>query len=339
MILFEIIIKVIISILIDLFVCSNEYIVMTEAKNVVIIGWWPAWHTAAIYTARAWLNPVMYEWFMAWWMPPGGQLTTTTVVENFPWFPDWVSGIELMSNMKKQSQKQWATVITKTIDRVDLSEYPFRLYLWEEEILAKSLIISTGAVAKRLRIPGENQFWQRWISACAVCDWWLPMFRNQRIIVIWWWDVACEEALYLANFASEVVMLVRRDELRASQAMQDKIKNCEKVSIMWNTEAKSCWGEKMLEFINVINNKTQEESKIECKWLFYAIWHQPNTEFLQWQLDLDETWYIVTHDWVKTSVPGVFAAGDVQDKKYRQAITSAWTWCMAALEVEKFLNE
>ena len=312
---------------------------MAEAQNVVIIWWWPAWHTAAIYTARAWLNPVMYEWFMAWWMPPGGQLTTTTTVENFPWFPEWIWGLELMTQMKQQSENQWAKVLTKTIDRVDFSAQPFKLYSWEEEILAKTVIIATWATAKRLRIPWENQFRQRWISACAVCDGWLPIYRNQRIVVIWWWDVACEEAIYLTNFASEVIMLVRRDVLRASKAMQEKVFKNEKIKIMWHTEAVSCHWEKSLESIKIINNQTNEESEIECRGLFYAIGHQPNTGFLQWQVEMDETWYIITHDWVKTSVPWVFAAWDVQDKVYRQAITSAGTGCMAALEAERFLNE
>ena len=312
---------------------------MWEVHNVVIIWWWPAWHTAAIYTARAWLNPIMYEWFMAWWIPPGGQLTTTTTVENFPWFPEGVWGLELMTRMKQQSENQWVKVLMKTVDRVDFSSQPFRLYLWDEEVLAKTVIITTWATAKRLRIPWENQFWQRWISACAVCDGWLPIYRNQRIVVIWWWDVACEEAIYLTNFVSEVMMLVRRDVLRASKAMQDKVFKNEKIKIMWHTEAVSCHWDKNLEWLTVVNNQTKEESEIECRGLFYAIGHQPNTEFLNGQLDMDETGYIITHDWVKTSVPGVFAAWDVQDKVYRQAITSAGTWCMAALEAERFIND
>ena len=312
---------------------------MVEVQNVVIIWWWPAWHTAAIYTARAWLNPIMYEWFMAWWMPPGGQLTTTTTVENFPWFPSWIWWLELMTQMKQQSENQWAKVEMKTIDRVDFSSQPFKLYTWDEEILAKTVIIATWATAKRLRIPWENQFRQRGISACAVCDGGLPIYRNQRIVVIWWWDVACEEAIYLTNFASEVIMLVRRDVLRASKAMQEKVFKNEKITIMRHTEAVSCHWDKNLESIKVVNNQTKEESEIECRWLFYAIWHQPNTEFLKWQLDTDETGYIITHEWVKTSVPWVFAAWDVQDKVYRQAITSAWTGCMAALGAERYLSE
>ena len=312
---------------------------MTEVQNVVIIWWWPAWHTAAIYTARAWLNPIMYEWFMAWWMPPGGQLTTTTTVENFPWFPNGVWGLELMTQMKQQSENQWAKILMKTIDKVNFSSQPFHLYAGDEEILSKTVIIATWATAKRLRIPWENQFRQRGISACAVCDWWLPIYRNQRIVVIWWWDVACEEAIYLTNFASEVIMLVRRDVLRASKAMQEKVMKNEKIKIMWHTEAVSCHWDKNLEWMTVVNNQTKEESEIECRGLFYAIWHQPNTEFLNGQLDMDETGYIITHDRVKTSVPGVFAAWDVQDKVYRQAITSAWTWCMAALEAERFIND
>lgn len=272
-------------------------------------------------------------------MPPWGQLTTTTIVENFPWFPDGIWWLELMTQMKQQSENQWAKILTKTIDRVDFSGQPFKLYSWDEEILTKTVIIATWATAKRLRIPWENQFRQRGISACAVCDGGLPIYRNQRIVVIGWWDVACEEAIYLTNFASEVIMLVRRDVLRASKAMQEKVFKNEKIKIMWHTEAVSCHWDKNLEWLTVINNQTKEESEIECRGLFYAIGHQPNTEFLNGQLDMDETGYIITHDWVKTSVPGVFAAWDVQDKIYRQAITSAWTGCMAALEAEKYLTE
>ena len=312
---------------------------MSETNNVIIIWWGPAWHTAAIYTARAWLNPILYEWFMAWWLPPGWQLTTTTMVENFPWFPEWVGGLALMTQMKQQSINQWAKILTKNIDRVDFSSQPFRLYSWEEEILAKTVIIATWATAKRLRIPWENQFRQRGVSACAVCDWWLPIFRDQRIVVVWWWDMACEETLYLTNFASEVVMLVRRDVLRATKVMQDKVLNSDKIRIMRHTEVVSCHGDKTLSSLKIINNQTQEESELECRGLFYAIGHQPNTDFLKWQLDMDEKWYINTHDGVKTSVPWVFAAWDVQDKIYRQAITSAWTGCMAAIEAEKFLMD
>ena len=312
---------------------------MAEVQNVVIIWWWPAWHTAAIYTARAWLNPIVYEWFMAWWVPPGWQLTMTTEIENFPGFPDWIWGLEFMTRVKQQSEKQWTKILTKNIDRVDFSSHPFHLYSGEEEILAKTVIICTWATAKRLRIPWENQFWQRGVSVCAVCDWWLPIYRNQRIVVVWWWDVACEEALYLTNFASEVVMLVRRDVFRASKPMQEKVFKNEKIKVMRHTEAVSCHWEKNLESIKVINNQINEESEIECRGLFYAVGHQPNTEFLNWQLDMDETWYIITHDWVKTSIPWVFAAGDVQDKVYRQAITSAGTGCMAWLEAERFIDD
>ena len=311
---------------------------MAELQNVVIIWWGPAWHTAAIYTARAWLNPIVYEWFMAGWVPPGGQLTMTTEIENFPGFPDWIGWLEFMTKVKQQSEKQWAKILTKNIDKVDFSSHPFRLYSWDEEILAKTVIICTWATAKRLRIPWENQFWQRGVSVCAVCDGGLPIYRNQRIVVVWWWDVACEEALYLTNFASEVIMLVRRDVFRASKPMQEKVFKNEKIKIMRHTEAVSCHWEKSLESIKVINNQTNEESEIECRGLFYAVGHQPNTEFLKWQIEMDEIWYIITHDGVKTSVPWVFAAGDVQDKVYRQAITSAWTWCMAWLEAERFIE-
>ena len=306
-------------------------------EKVIIIWSWPAWHTAAIYAARANLKPLMFEWFMAWWMAAWWQLTTTTIVENFPWFPDWIDGTQLMMNMRQQSLNSWTRIETKTVDKVDLSQKPFRVFVWDDIIETKSIIIATWATAKRLNVKWEDLFRQKWISACAVCDGWLPMFRNQPIIVIWWGDVALEEAIHLAHFASKVFVIVRRDILRASKVMQDKIMANKKIEFVWNSEVQEVYGNQFLEWA-LIKNKNWIESKIECSWLFYAIGHVPNTEFLWWQLELDESWYIKTVAWTtKTSVEWVFAAGDVQDKKYRQAITSAWTWCMAALEVEAFV--
>jgi thioredoxin reductase (NADPH) len=227
-------------------------------------------------------------------MPPGGQLTTTTEIENFPGFPEAISGLALMQNMKQQSLKYGAKIETKTIDKVDFSAQPFTLWAGEEKFQAKSVIIATGASAKRLRLPGENKFWQRGISACATCDGGLPLFRNQRLVVIGGGDVALEEALFLSNFASEVILLVRRNVFRASKAMQDKVKKNEKIQIFWNTEAKECLGEETLSSLKIKNNQTNEERILECKGLFYAIGHHPNTEFLQGQITLDEDGYIIT---------------------------------------------
>ncbi len=310
-------------------------------ENVIIIWSGPAWHTSAIYTSKALLNPLMFEWFMAWGIAAWWQLTTTTTIENFPGFPDGIDGSQLMYNMRQQSINSGARIETKTVDKVDLSSSPFKVYVGGEIFEAKSLIIATGATAKRMWLLWEANYRWRGVSACAICDWWLPIFRDQHIVVIWWGDAAMEEAIHLTHFASKVTVLVRRDELRASKIMQERAKSNPKIEFLWNTEAKEILGENgwNMTWLKIVNNKTNTESVLEAKWLFYAIWHTPNTSFLDGQLELDEAGYIVTKPWsTQTSVPGVFAAWDVQDKKFRQAITSAGTGCMAAIEVEKYLN-
>lgn len=308
-------------------------------RKVIIIGSGPAGHTAAIYAGKALLQPLMFEGFMAGGIAAGGQLTTTTVIENFPGFPEGIDGSQLMMQMRQQSLNAWAEIITKTVDFVDLSSSPFKVTVGNEEFTADSLIVATGATAKRMGLPGEEQFRQKGVSACAICDGGLPIFRNKRIVVIGWGDAALEEAIHLTHFASEVLLLVRRDQLRASKAMQEKAFKNEKIQILWNTEATELVGEKLLSGVWTINNKTQEKVLIECAGVFYAIGHTPNTAFLGWQVELDETGYIKTIPWsTKTSIEGVFAAGDVQDRIFRQAITSAGTGCMAALEAEKYLQ-
>ena len=308
-------------------------------RKVIIIGSGPAGHTAAIYAGKALLQPLMFEGFMAGGIAAGGQLTTTTVIENFPGFPQGIDGSQLMMHMRQQSLNAWAEIITKTVDSVDLSSSPFKVTVGNEEFTADSLIVATGATAKRMGLPGEEQFWQKGVSACAICDGGLPIFRNKRIIVIGWGDAALEEAIHLTHFASEILLLVRRDQLRASKAMQEKAFKNQKIQILWNTEATELVGEKLLSGVWTINNKTQEKVLIECAGVFYAIGHTPNTAFLSWQIELDETGYIKTIPWsTKTSIEGVFAAGDVQDRIFRQAITSAGTGCMAALEAEKYLQ-
>ena len=311
-------------------------------ENIIIIWSGPAGHTASIYTAKAMLKPLMFEWFMAGGIAAGGQLTTTTTIENFPWFPTGVDGFQLMSDMRQQSINSGTRIETKTVDKVDLSSQPFKVIVWNDVIEAKSLIIATWATAKRMWLLGEAQYRGRWVSACAICDGALPMYRDQHIVVIWGWDAAIEEAVHLTHFASKVSLIVRRDEFRASKAMQDKAFANDKIEILRNTEAtKIVWEDHgNMTWLEVFNNKTDEKSLLEAKWLFYAIWHKPNTDFLDGQLELDETWYIITKPWTtETSVEWVFAAGDVQDPKYRQAITSAGTGCMAALEAEKFIQK
>ena len=309
-------------------------------RKVIIIGSGPAGHTAAIYTGKALLEPLMFEGFMAGGIAAGGQLTTTTVVENFPGFPDGIDGSQLMSQMRKQSLNSGAEIQTKTVESVDLSKRPFEVRVWYDVFTADSLIIATGATAMRMHIAGEELFWQKGISACAICDGGLPIFRNKRILVVGGGDAAMEEAIHLTHFASEVVVLVRREQLRASKVMQERALNNPKITFLWNTEAVEAVGSQLLEGVRVVNNQTQEKKLIECSGLFYAIGHKPNTDFLDGQLELDEAGYIQTQPGsTQTSVAGVFAAGDVQDKKYRQAITSAGTGCMAALEAEKYLQE
>lgn len=310
---------------------------MNLHRKLIIIGSGPAGHTAAIYASRANLSPLMFEGEMAGGIAAGGQLTTTTEVENFPGFPTGISGPELMMAMREQSERCGAEILTKTVDSVDLSVRPFKVVVESTTYTADTLIIATGATAKRMGIPGESEYWQKGISACAVCDGALPIFRNKALAVIGGGDSACEEASFLTKFASKVYLIVRRHELRASKAMQDRVLSNPKIEILWNTEPVSAKGQNLLSHLTVKNNHNQMD--LEVAGLFYAIGHIPNTEFLNSQVDTDETGYIITKPGTThTSVPGVFAAGDVQDKKYRQAITSAGSGCMAALDAEHFLN-
>ena len=314
---------------------------MTDLKEkVVIIGSGPGGHTAAIYAGRALLDPLMFEGEMAAGVAAGGQLTTTTDVENYPGFPTGIMGPELMFKMREQSINSGARIETKTVDSVDLSQRPFKINVNGSTVESETVIIATGATAKRLHLPGEEQYWQKGISACAVCDGGLPIFRNKPLVVIGGGDTACEEANYLSKFGSHVTMLVRRDELRASKVMQQHVFDNEKITILWNTEGVEVIGDDLMTGIKVVNNQTNEETILDASGLFYAIGHTPNTEFLNKQVETDESGYIKTKPGTaQTSIEGVYACGDVQDKTYRQAITSAGTGCMAALEAERFITE
>ncbi|KAF2074923.1 hypothetical protein CYY_003756 [Polysphondylium violaceum] len=318
---------------------------MTDQKveKVVIIGSGPAGHTAGIYAGRARLNPLMYEGFMAGGVAAGGQLTTTTEIENFPGFPGDISGTQLMDNMREQSIKCGTRIETQTIEKVDFSARPFKLYPEGETqpILTQSVIIATGATAKKMGVPGEEKFWSKGVSACAVCDGALPIYRNKHLIVVGGGDTAAEEATFLTHFASKVTMLVRRNVMRASKAMQDKVKNNAKITVLWNTELIEIKGDDRVSAVTIKhNNQGDKLEDIDAQGLFYAIGHTPNTAFLDGQLTVDETGYIITEPrTTQTSVVGVFACGDVQDKIYRQAITAAGSGCMAALEAERFLSE
>jgi thioredoxin reductase (NADPH) len=308
-------------------------------ENVVIIGSGPAGHTAAIYTARAGLAPLMFEGFIAGGVA-GGQLMTTTEVENFPGFPEGVTGPELMDRMREQSLKYGTRIETEDVESVDLSKRPFVIRSGSVTAEAKGLIVATGATAKRLHLPSEEKLWNRGISACAVCDGALPIFRDRVLVVIGGGDTAMEEATYLTRFGSKVVIVHRRDEFRASKAMQKRVLANPKIAVEWNTVPVDVVGDGSLAGVKVRDVKTGAERVIEANGLFYAIGHKPNTDLFAGQLEMDETGYLVTRAGSsRTSAEGVFAAGDVQDKVYRQAITAAGSGCMAALECERWLSE
>ena len=318
--------------------------------KVVIIGSGPAAHTAAIYLARAELKPILYEGMLANGIAAGGQLTTTTDVENFPGFPSGINGSELMDHMRAQSARFGTEIITETISRVDLSSRPFKLWTEysdgpkdEPAMTADALIISTGASARRLNLKGEDKYWQNGISACAVCDGAVPIFRNKPLFVIGGGDSAAEEALFLTKYGSHVTVLVRRDALRASKTMAKRLLSNPKVTVKFNTQATEILGEQekngLMTHLKLKSGDGKEET-VEASGLFYAVGHDPATALFKGQIDADNDGYILTKPGTSyTSVEGVFAAGDVQDKRYRQAITSAGSGCIAALEAERYIAE
>jgi thioredoxin reductase (NADPH) len=279
----------------------------------------------------------MFEGYQAGGLP-GGQLMTTTEVENFPGFPDGIMGPELMDRMKAQALRWGAELVTEDVTFVDFSQRPFVIRSDERELRAHSVIIATGATARRLGLPSESLYWSKGISACAICDGATPVFRNAEIAVIGGGDSAAEEAVYLTKYGSHVHLLVRTDKMRASKAMQDRVLKNSKITVHWNTEAVDVYGNGWMEGITVRNQQTQQESNITAKGLFYAIGHKPNTGLFEGQLDLDDVGYIVTRHGVQTNIEGVYAAGDVQDHEYRQGITAAGTGCMAALLAERWLT-
>jgi len=312
---------------------------MDDLKDLVIIGSGPAGHTAAIYAARANLKPFMFEGYVAGGSA-GGQLTTTTDVENYPGFPQGIQGPELMQLFRKQADRFGTEMVGEDIVEVDFSKRPFAIKSDQREVRAKAVIIATGAVARRMGVPNEEKMWNNGMSACAVCDGALPFFKNQPLMVIGGGDTAVEEASYLTKFGSIVYLVHRRDELRASKIMQKRAFDNEKIEIIWDTVFKDAVGEDFVTGARIQNVKSKEVKDISVAGIFYAIGHTPNTQMFENQLDLDTTGYIkVKTGTQETSVEGVFAAGDVHDHKYRQAVTAAGTGCAAALEAERWLAE
>ncbi len=306
----------------------------TEKVQILIIGSGPAGYTAAIYAARANLKPVLYQGIQ-----PGGQLTITTDVENYPGFPDGIQGPEMMVHFEKQAQRMGADLRYGLATKVDFSSQPFKVWIDEEKLIeANAVVIATGASAKWLGIESEQRLNGFGVSACAVCDGFF--FKNKEVAIVGAGDTAAEEALYLSKLCTNVHMLVRRDEMRASKIMQDRVKDAPNIKIYWNTETDEILGGNTVEGVRIKNIKTGEKTDIPVRGFFVAIGHTPNSEIFRGWIDMDGAGYIKTIPGTsKTNITGVFAAGDVQDKIYRQAVTAAGSGCMAALDAERYLSE
>jgi len=307
-----------------------------EKVKTLIIGSGPAGYTAAIYAARADLKPILYTG-----MEPGGQLTTTTEVDNFPGYPDGVDGPTMMVELQKQAERFGTEVRIAHINKVKFSKEVggiHKAYVEDGvEIHAQTIIISTGATAKYLGLPSEQKLRGGGVSACAVCDGFF--YKGQEVAIVGGGDTAAEEATYLANICSKVTMLVRKDHMRASKAMQHRVTNTPNIDLRYNHEIDEVLGDQVVEGLRVFNNQTGKKEEIKITGLFIAIGHKPNTDIFQGQLDMDDDGYLITNGKsTKTNLPGVFASGDVQDKEYRQAVTAAGTGCMAALDAERYLQ-
>lgn len=305
---------------------------MEEKIQVLIIGSGPAGYTAAIYAARAGLNPIVYTGSQ-----PGGQLTITGEVENYPGYPKGIAGPEMMAELQQQAERFGTQVRYSLITSVDFSSYPLKAIADEkDEIIAESVIVATGASARYLGLPSEEKFMNKGVSACAVCDGFF--YKNMDVAVVGAGDAAAEEATYLSKLCPKVYLIVRRDEMRASKIMAQRVLNNPKIEILWNTETEELFGEHDVEGMRVLNNKTGEKREIAIKGFFVAIGHKPNTDIFKGQLELDDTGYIKVKPGSSfTNIQGVFAVGDAADKVYRQAVTAAGTGCMGALDAERFL--
>jgi thioredoxin reductase (NADPH) len=304
---------------------------------VLIIGSGPAGYTAALYTSRAGLKPLVLAGFMAGGQA-GGQLMTTTEVENFPGFPEGIQGPDLMGRLREQVKRFGAELKDVDVVKVDFAVRPFKIWTDEAEFTADAVIIATGATAKKLNTEPEKRFWNRGASACATCDGSLPIFRNKPIVVIGGGDTALEEANYLTRFGSEVILVHRRNEFRASEIMVQRTKDNPKIRIKTPYVLEDTAGGKLLEKVVLKNTATGTVEEIPANGLFIAIGHEPNTALFKDWIDLDETGYVKTDGHTRTKIPGVFAAGDCVDKIYRQAITAAGQGCMAALQAERWLE-
>jgi len=309
-----------------------------EQRKVVIIGSGPAAYTAAIYCSRAMLKPLVFEGFMSG--APGGQLMTTTDVENFPGFPEGITGPDMMQRMKQQAERFGTETYMEDVESIECSERPFIVRTGARMVHASCVIIATGANAKRLDIKGtrDGEFWQKGVSACAVCDGAMPLFRDRPLYVIGGGDSAVEEAMYLTRYASHVYIVHRRDELRASKIMADRAIEHPKITILWDSVVEEVKGDKVVSSVVIKNVKTEQKEEQPAAGVFFAVGHEPNTAFLHSQLELDENGYILLKQGSQmSSVEGIFAAGDVHDHVYRQAITAAGAGCRAAIEVERRL--
>ena len=312
-------------------------------EKVVIIGSGPAGWTAALYAARANLDPLVYEGAVSQDMIPGGQLMFTTDVENYPGYPKGVTGQEMMADFKAQAVRFGTRVVTDDIAKCDFSQRPFVLTALEGEIIrAHAVIIATGAKARWLGLDNERRLAESGggVSACAVCDGALPVFRDQHLAVVGGGDTAMEEADFLTKFAGKVTVVHRRDELRASAVMQERVLKNPKVEMAWNKTVSDVIGDQMIEAVELTDTQTGDTSRMDVKGLFIAIGHTPNTAFLEGQIDIDETGYIIPVDppSTRTNIEGVFAVGDVADKVYRQAVTAAGSGCAGALDAERWLG-
>ena len=307
-----------------------------EKVKCLIIGSGPAGYTAAIYAARADMKPIMYTG-----MQMGGQLTTTTEVDNYPGYPNGTDGTAMMNDLQKQAERFGTEVRFGLVTKVDLSDTIGGIHKIivdeSKEIEAETIIISTGATAKYLGLESEQRLIGGGVSACATCDGFF--YKGQDVIVVGAGDTAAEEATYLANICNKVTVLVRKDYMRASKAMQHRVNKTENIEVLYNTELDEVLGEKVVEGVRIVNNKTKEKSNIDVTGVFIAIGHKPNSDLFKGVLDMDEVGYLITKGKsTKTNLPGVFAAGDIQDKEYRQAVTAAGTGCMAALDAERYLG-